>query len=297
MISADLAGKAVLVTGAASGIGLAAAELFSRCGATVALNHLPDDRRGPDQVARLKAEGRRVVAAPGDVSRPGEAERMVTGAIDALGRLDFLVNNAGTPNTPAPIPFSDLDALTEEFWSKILTTNLIGPFRCAHAAVTGAEGGAWRDLQHRLDRRRPGVGQQHPLCDEQGGADQSDALAGAHPGARDPGQRRRAGLCRQPVEQGLAARPQRGLDRAHTIEARLQARGHRRDDLLPVRRRRDDHRPDDHRRRRPHPLKERISDGVTNQHIAHLMPSFPRKRESRVAGIGCCHSGPPLSRG
>src|SRR6185503_15202690 len=51
------------------------------------------------------------------------------------GRLDFLVNNAGTPATAAPIPFSELDRLTEDFWQTILSTNLIGPFRCTHAAV------------------------------------------------------------------------------------------------------------------------------------------------------------------
>jgi 3-oxoacyl-[acyl-carrier protein] reductase len=135
MITADLRGKAALVTGGASGIGLAAVEMFARAGATVALNHLPEDGRGPEQVARLKAQGHAVIAAPGDVAQPGAAERMVAGAIDGLGRLDFLVNNAGTPATPVPIPFAELDALTEEFWSRILTTNLIGPFRCAHAAA------------------------------------------------------------------------------------------------------------------------------------------------------------------
>jgi 3-oxoacyl-[acyl-carrier protein] reductase len=68
MIHADLTGKAVLITGGASGIGFAAAEIFSRGGAIVALNHLPGDPRGPAAVEQLKQEGRRVVAAPGDVS-------------------------------------------------------------------------------------------------------------------------------------------------------------------------------------------------------------------------------------
>jgi 3-oxoacyl-[acyl-carrier protein] reductase len=135
MISADLTGKTALVTGGASGIGLATVEIFARCGATVALNHLADDQRGAQQVERLKGEGHKVIAAPGNVSKPGEAEAMVSKAIEALGRLDFLVNNAGTPATPAPIPFSELDRLSEDFWQTILNTNLIGPFRCTHAAV------------------------------------------------------------------------------------------------------------------------------------------------------------------
>ncbi len=135
MIGADLSGKRILVTGASSGIGLATVALFARNGASVALNHLPDDGRGPAEAERLVGEGLAVTALQGDVAKPGEAEAMVAEGIARLGGLDVLINNAGTSGTTAPIAFEDLDAMTEEFWGTILSTNLVGPYRCARAAA------------------------------------------------------------------------------------------------------------------------------------------------------------------
>jgi 3-oxoacyl-[acyl-carrier protein] reductase len=75
-----------------------------------------------------------VIAAPGDVGNPDDAARMVVTAAETLGGLDFLVNNAATPGTRTPIAGADLAAQDELFWNKLLSVNLVGPFRCIRAA-------------------------------------------------------------------------------------------------------------------------------------------------------------------
>jgi len=135
MISYDLAGKAALVTGGASGIGLATAAMLARNGANVAVNFLPDDGRGKDAVAALRSEGFKAVEAPGDVGDAAGCGRMVAKAIDDLGRLDLLVSNAGTPGTRHKIEPRELELVTEELWNTLLQVNLLGVFRCAKAAA------------------------------------------------------------------------------------------------------------------------------------------------------------------
>ena len=135
MITADLKGKTALVTGAASGIGLATAEKLAACGARIAMNDLAGNERLGREVARLHRLGREVYACPGDVGNPSDAPRMVAAAIEMLGRLDYLVNNAATPGTPTPIPPGDFERMDEAFWQKLVSINQIGPFRCIKAAA------------------------------------------------------------------------------------------------------------------------------------------------------------------
>jgi 3-oxoacyl-[acyl-carrier protein] reductase len=136
MIRYDLQGKTAIVTGGASGIGLATARMLARNGCKVAINHLPDDPRGPEQVEALRAEGLDAIAAPGHVGDAADAPRMIEQAVrDLGGRLDYLVNNAGTPGTRVSIKPSELDRLTEELWEAVVQVNLLGVFRCAKAAA------------------------------------------------------------------------------------------------------------------------------------------------------------------
>ncbi|MFC7736573.1 SDR family NAD(P)-dependent oxidoreductase [Roseomonas sp. GCM10028921] len=130
----DLEGRAALVTGAASGIGLATARELASNGCAVALNFLPGDPRGAEAAASLRATGARIVEAPGAIGGGGEAA-MAEAAVAALGRLDLLVNNAGTPGATRSIPGRALEEITDDLWDAVLDTNLVGLFRTTRAAV------------------------------------------------------------------------------------------------------------------------------------------------------------------
>lgn len=135
MITADLSGKVAFVTGGASGIGLATVERLVRNGAKVAINDLGGNPRLEQEVARLNAAGHDVKGFAGDVSKPDEVEAMIEAAARHFGRLDYLVNNAGTPGTKAPIPPADFARQDEAFWAKLVSINQIGPYRCIKAAA------------------------------------------------------------------------------------------------------------------------------------------------------------------
>jgi 3-oxoacyl-[acyl-carrier protein] reductase len=144
MIRYELQGRRALVTGGASGIGLATVRMLAGAGARVAVNHLPGDARAEAVLAELRAAGHDVLSAPGDVGDAADGPRMVADAVAALGGLDFLVNNAGTPGTSTLIPPTALDRLDEALWRTVLEVNLLGTFRCAKAAAPAllAAGGA-----------------------------------------------------------------------------------------------------------------------------------------------------------
>jgi 3-oxoacyl-[acyl-carrier protein] reductase len=127
LIGFNLQGRRALVTGSASGIGLATAGLLARSGAQVAMNDLATGAL-TRAVGEFKDQGLRVDAVPGDLSMSASARDVSLKALKLLGGLDYLVNNAGAPGTPTPIPPSDLDALTDDFWDRILRINLLSAF-------------------------------------------------------------------------------------------------------------------------------------------------------------------------
>jgi len=123
----DFAGKLVLITGASRGIGYAAAKEFLALGARVAVNG-----RTEQSVALAITEldgGDRLVAAPGSIRSVEGCEAMVRTAIEDLGGLDVLVNNAGVCID------STIEESDETIWDETLNVNLKGTFFCVRAAL------------------------------------------------------------------------------------------------------------------------------------------------------------------
>jgi 3-oxoacyl-[acyl-carrier protein] reductase len=142
LIEFKLHGMRALVTGSASGIGLATAERLARSGAHVAMNDLPTEALAR-AVGNLQSQGLRVEAVPGDLSESAQARGVGLKGLELLGGLDYLINNAGAPGTRTPIPPADLDALTDDFWDKILRVNLLSAFwmtKTLASALTHAKG-------------------------------------------------------------------------------------------------------------------------------------------------------------
>ena len=121
-------GKIVLVTGAQRGIGRAIAVRFAAAGADVALNYLDDKAAAESAAAEIAALGRRAVTIAADVSKPGEARRMVADAERTLGPIDVLVNNA------AIFPRAPFLNVNEDEWDAGLDTSFDRRARCWPAA-------------------------------------------------------------------------------------------------------------------------------------------------------------------
>ncbi|MCK9251750.1 MAG: SDR family NAD(P)-dependent oxidoreductase, partial [Clostridiales bacterium] len=122
-----LAGKTALVTGGAQGIGRAIASELARQGARVAIYdiHQEQAQATADDLVR---EGAEVVAGFVDVARLDSIRAMISDAVERLGWLDIVVNNAGIlSSTP-------VQEITEEEWDRIMTVNLKGSFFVAQLA-------------------------------------------------------------------------------------------------------------------------------------------------------------------
>jgi NAD(P)-dependent dehydrogenase (short-subunit alcohol dehydrogenase family) len=127
---ADFDGKSVLVTGGSRGIGRATCALFAARGARVAVHYASNEAAAQEVVDGLAGDGH--VHLRADLGA-GEARGLVERALDALGRLDVVVNNAGVYEPHPVLGTSPED--WEASWSRTLATNLIGPADVIHAVA------------------------------------------------------------------------------------------------------------------------------------------------------------------
>ena len=124
-----LADRVALVTGGSRGIGKAVVALFASCGAHVAVNYVRDEAAANATVSMAQAHGVKALAIQADVSHLDQAEQLLQQTVQHLGRIDFLICNAGIWEG-APV-----EAISEELWNKTLEINLKGTWSVCRAAV------------------------------------------------------------------------------------------------------------------------------------------------------------------
>jgi NAD(P)-dependent dehydrogenase (short-subunit alcohol dehydrogenase family) len=136
-----LAGRVALISGAGAGIGLAAAELFAREGATIVLAEI-DRESGAKAQARLRAQGSTALFVATDVTDESSVAAAVAAAEREFGKLDVLLNCAGgSISADAPLGAVDVAAV----WGKTMQLDLLGTIHCCHRAIPAivrAGGGA-----------------------------------------------------------------------------------------------------------------------------------------------------------
>jgi 3-oxoacyl-[acyl-carrier protein] reductase len=119
----------VIVTGGSRGIGRSVVEAMAAEGADLVVNYAGNHQAAGEAQRAVEAAGRRCVLVPGSVADPETAPRLVRAALDAFGRVDVLVNNAGVGRD------GPLLMLPDKAWRDMLAINLHGMFRCCQAVI------------------------------------------------------------------------------------------------------------------------------------------------------------------
>lgn len=120
----DFAGKSVLVTGGASGIGRAAALAFAREGARVTVSDV-DDAHGEQTVGLIRAAGGEAIFVKADIAQAAQVEALIARTVAAWGRLDCAFNNAGIEIEHLPLAESD-----EATFDRLMSVNVKGVWLC-----------------------------------------------------------------------------------------------------------------------------------------------------------------------